>query len=52
MDQHHKLFIGKKEISKNQYHETFLAYIYTAFKSYHVSFYLPDCITKLKYHLY
>ena len=23
MDQHHTLFIGKKEISKNHYHETF-----------------------------
>ena len=37
---------------KNHYHETFSAYIYLALKRDHASFYLPDCIIKLKYHLY
>ena len=46
------LFIGNKEISKTNYHETFLAYIYLALEKNHVIFYLLDCITKLKYHLY
>ena len=47
-----RLFIGNKEISKNNYHETFLAYIYPALERHHVRFYLPDFITRLKYHLY
>ena len=35
------------EISKNNYYEICLAYVYPALERHHVSFQLPDFITKL-----
>ena len=46
------LLIGNKGIPKNNYHDTFLAYIYPALERNRVIFYPFNCITKLKYHLF
>ena len=42
-----QFYIGKKVNSKNLYPGTFLVYFWLALKRHHISFYQPDCITKL-----
>ena len=44
------LFIDPKEILKNNYHKTFLAYILQFLKRNPVNLYPSNCITKLKYY--